>query len=414
MQINGKRLMENLFELGKIGENEKGGIDRAFGSESDLEAREWLKDYWRKHTGIEAEVDPIANLWVKYNREKELPAIVIGSHHDAVPDGGKYDGAMGVLMATEVLQTIQENKISLRHPLTVVSFTGEEPNPFNVSTLGSKVICGRLKRENLNLFNRLNGESLKSAIDKAGGEIEQVKDALLSAKEIGAFIECHIEQGDRLEAKKRPLATVSCITGIYREMYTVVGEANHAGTTVMTNRRDAFLGVAELSLKLNEIVKSFNDNDIVATVGYVKVEPNEANIIPGQAQCIVDIRTYSPKIKEKIIEKIKEAVRQVEVNQKVQIQREVILDQQHMPMHPLVMQKIAQGIEMIGEKNIELVSMAGHDAANIARFTKAGMLFVQSKDGKSHCREEYSKPEDIIKAANTMLQAVLLLDEEEL
>ena len=414
MQINGKRLMRNLFELGKIGENEKGGIDRAFGSESDLEAREWLKDYWKENTGIEAETDPIANLWVRYQKEKDLPAIVIGSHHDAVPDGGKYDGAMGVLMATEVLQTIQESGITLRHPLTVVSFTGEEPNPFNVSTLGSKVICGRLKRENLNLFNRLNGESLKSAIAKAGGDIEKVDEALLSEKEIGAFIECHIEQGCRLEAKKLPLATVNCITGIYREMYTVMGEANHAGTTVMTNRRDAFLGAAELSLKLNEIAKSFHDNDVVATVGYVKVEPNEANIIPGQTQCIVDIRTYSPEIKKEIIDKITEAVRQVEEDQKVQIKREVILDQQHMPMHPLVMQKIAQGIETIGEENIELVSMAGHDAANVARFTKAGMLFVQSKDGKSHCREEYSRPEDIIKAANAMLQAVLLLDREEL
>lgn len=406
--------MKNLFELGKIGENEKGGIDRAFGSENDLKAREWLKNYWKKETEIEAQVDPIANLWVKYNSEKNLPAIVIGSHHDAVPDGGKYDGAMGVLMATEVLQTIQENKILMRHPLTVVSFTGEEPNPFNVSTLGSKVICGRLKRKDLNLFNRLNGESLKSAVAKAGGDIEKADEALLSAKEIGAFIECHIEQGCRLEAKNLPLATVNCITGIYREMYTVIGEANHAGTTVMTNRRDAFLGAAELSLKLNEIAKSFHDNDVVATVGYVKVEPNEANIIPGQTQCIVDIRTYSPEIKQEIVDKITEAVRQVEEDQNVQINREVILDQQHMPMHPMVMKKISQGIETIGEENIELVSMAGHDAANVARFTKAGMLFVQSKDGKSHCREEYSKPEDIIKAANAMLEAVLLLDKEEL
>lgn len=406
--------MKNLYELGKIGENEKGGIDRAFGSENDLRAREWLVNYWKEQTGIEAVVDPIANLWVRYNSEKNLPAIVIGSHHDAVPDGGKYDGAMGVLMATEVLQTIQENKIQMWHPLTVVSFTGEEPNPFNVSTLGSKVICGRLKRKNLNLFNRLNGESLKSAIAKAGGDIEKADEALLSAKEIGAFIECHIEQGCRLEVKNLPLATVNCITGIYREMYTVIGEANHAGTTVMTNRRDAFLGAAQLSLKLNEIAKSFHDNDVVATVGYVKVEPNEANIIPGQTQCIVDIRTYSPEIKQEIVDKITEAVRQVEEDQNVQIKREVILDQQHMPMHPMVMKKISQGIEAIGEENIELVSMAGHDAANVARFTKAGMLFVQSKDGKSHCREEYSKPEDIIKAANAMLQAVLLLDEEEL
>ena len=145
LRINKARLEKNLFELAKIGKNEHGGIDRALGSDADYEARKWLQDYWEKKLGIPARLDAIANMWVKRPGTEDLVPIVIGSHHDAVPDGGMYDGALGVLGATEILQTMIENHIQTRHPIEVVSFTGEEPNPYNVSTLGSKVLSGTKK-----------------------------------------------------------------------------------------------------------------------------------------------------------------------------------------------------------------------------------------------------------------------------
>ena len=146
-----------------------------------------------------------------------LPPIVFGSHHDAVPDGGMFDGALGVLIATEILETLQENGMKTRHPLGLVSFTGEEPNPFQVSTLGSKVLSGRLTRADLErLRNRIDGSDLQSCMQQIGGDITKADDIRIQPEQIRAFLECHIEQGCRLEEKGLHTASVSCITGIYR------------------------------------------------------------------------------------------------------------------------------------------------------------------------------------------------------
>ena len=413
LAINIARLMQNIYELARIGMNEDGGIDRALGSSADEEAREWLLSYWKEKLQLPVRIDAIANLWADYEGEESGNPLVIGSHHDAVPDGGKFDGALGVLMATEIIETLKEQGIRLKHPISIVSFTGEEPNPYNVSTLGSKVVSGRLTEEDLLKYkSRLNGESLEGRIGKLGGDIHKVNEALLGNEGIAAFLECHVEQGKRLESSGRSVSAVDCITGIHREMFTVYGEPNHAGTTVMTERKDAMLAGAQLSLELEKIAKSFQDNDVVATVGYYQVEPNEANIIPGKITCIVDVRTYKPEILAEFTTKIKDTIAEIEAERGVHIQRDIILDQGHVPMNPDVIKAVERGISEVGEEPVRLVSMAGHDAANMALVTKSGMIFVQSVDGKSHCKEEYSKEEDIEKMGNAMLQAVLALDSE--
>lgn len=215
LRINIDRLEHNLFELAGIGRNNEGGIDRALGSEEDLEARSWLCDYWESEMKLRVRKDAIANLWVRYPGAEDLPPIVIGSHHDAVPNGGMYDGALGVLSATEIVQTLSEAGYTPRHPIEIISFTGEEPNPYNVSTLGSKVLSGRLVREDLEkLTSYLDGSSLSDCIRKAGGDISDASSALVKPGEIRAFIELHIEQGKRLYDRGLTSSSVSCITGI--------------------------------------------------------------------------------------------------------------------------------------------------------------------------------------------------------
>lgn len=412
IEINHKRLLNNIQTLAKIGMNEGGGIDRAFGSQADIEAREWLMNYWKLELGLETRIDPIANMWIEWEGTEQVNPIVIGSHHDTVPDGGKYDGALGVLLATEILQTLIENQVHLIHPLSVVSFTGEEPNPFNVSTLGSKVVSGRLlKKDLLKQKHRDTDESLGLAIRRVGGDISQLENALLTDNQVSGFLECHIEQGKRLEQKNLPVATVSGITGIHREIITIYGEANHAGTTMMYERKDAMLGAAEVALAIEEVAKDFKDV-LVATIGFFEIEPNEANIIPGKAKMILDLRTYYKELEVKALTLIKDKVRTIENNRKVKIVQEVILDQPPIPMHDEVIKSVNAGIYDINEEPIELVSMAGHDAANMARVTKSGMIFLKSMDGKSHCKEEYSTDEDIRKVGNAMLSAVFHLDKE--
>lgn len=411
--INIDRLMQNLFEMAQIGMNKNGGIDRALGSEADYETRQWLMRYWEKNLHLHPVTDPIANMWAKRKGQEDLLPIVMGSHHDAVPDGGKYDGALGVLIATEVMQRVIEENISLKHPFWILSFTGEEPNPFNLSTLGSKVISGRLKKEDLlTCKNRETGESLKDAIARLGGNLDCLEEARIEKGKIAAFIEPHNELGRHLEAENLSIGSVSHITGIYREEILVYGEANHAGTTMMQDRKDAMLALSELALEIELAAKEFENPDVVATMGYVKIKPNEANIIPGEAKAIIDVRTCEKEIQDKILEKIKKAVTEIEKKRQVKIVRTELLNQPCFKMDEQVTGALDAGIEHMGEPKKRMVSMAGHDAANMGLVTKSGMVFVQSVGGKGHCRQEYSKPEDIEKAANAAFYALLKLDKE--
>lgn len=438
LKINKERLERNLYELGKIGRNEHGGIDRALGSKEDLLAREWLRAYWEDKMGLKVRHDAIANMWVLYDSKLQenttgkpsentnentkegslgeyqpLPPIVIGSHHDAVPDGGMYDGALGVLGATEIVETLMEAGVKLNHPIEIVSFTGEEPNPYNVSTLGSKVLSGRLVREDLEkLTSYIDGSPLSECISAAGGDIEKAEEALIKPGEIDSFIELHIEQGRRLFDRGLTSASVNCITGIYRENITVHGEANHAGTTVMDNRHDAFLAAGEFALGYEKIIKEEHRDDVVGTIGYVKVLPNAASIIPGSVELILELRCCSEEIRQRVKARVGVLTKEIDEKRGVTIERKLNLDQKEMPMDPEVIAAIDQGIAIMGQEPVTLVSMAGHDAANMARVTRSAMIFVQSINGKSHCPEEATDIDRIEETVNAMLQAVLILDDK--
>lgn len=411
--INIKRLNDNLQSLSAIGRNELGGIDRILGSRPEREGRQWLVDYWNNNLNKKARTDSIANLWIKRDGEESLPSIVIGSHLDTVPNGGMYDGALGVLMATEIMQTLEDYKIATRHPVEVVSFTGEEPNPFNVSTLGSKVLCGRLGREDLIKLRSIeDGTTLQECVLKIGGDITKADNDLLTDKDISAFIECHIEQGRRLYDTNTAVASVSCITGIYRESVVIDGEANHAGTTVMKDRHDALLAAAELNIVFENIIKAFDSDEVTGTIGYMDISPNAVNIIPGKVRLILEIRACSSKVKNETIRILDTEVEKICKKRGLRINRTVNLDQPEMHMDKSVSAAINNAMEMTGQPQVSLVSMAGHDAANMQRITKSGMIFVQSIDGKSHCNEERTGINEIEKAGNAMLCALLLLDKE--
>lgn len=414
MKINMDRLLKNLQDLKQIGyDPQTGGINRALGDQSDREARDWLCNYWKTRLCRTAVPDAIANLWVTREGTKSLPPIVIGSHHDCVPNGGMLDGALGVLTATEILQTFDENGYQTRHPFCLISFTGEEPNPFQVSTLGSKVVSGRLQKEDLKkLRHRITGEPLQKTLEQIGGDVEKADTALLHPGDVAAYLELHIEQGRRLFDQGLPVSGVSCITGIYRENITVYGEANHAGTTIMRDRRDALLAASELMLAYEKLLLNENQTDTVGTVGYLKVTPNAANIIPGRVDLILELRTSNSAKKEKLIASIGSITAEIEARRHVHIERMVNLDQPRTDLDDFLRNAVCRGIQTVGEKPIELASMAGHDAANMERVTRSGMIFVQSIDGKSHCPSEKSDPASIQTAANAMLETVLLLDKE--
>ncbi|WP_084115284.1 M20 family metallo-hydrolase [Clostridium acidisoli] len=405
--INEVRIIERLNLLSQFGQNNGGGIDRAFGSEADIEARNWLKNLWENELNFKVKIDSIANMWARVDGNEKLPAIVLGSHHDTVASGGKYDGAMGIILATEILQVIKENNYKLRHPLELVSFTAEEPNKFNLSTLGSRVASGKLELSSISEV-----EGLKEAIKKAGGDLEKTENVKISAGAMSSFIECHIEQGRRLFDKKLSLAVVPKVTGIYREMIKVVGETNHAGTTIMEHRHDALMAASELCLGFEKIVKEIHKDDVVGTVGKLEVNPNSVNIIPGEINLVMEFRTPNFSDAEIIYKKINECILEIENERGVKIIANTMLKQIEVLMDRFIVDTLNTALEELKEPKVELVSMAGHDAVHMSSITKTAMLFVSSVNGKSHCADEYTKDEDVIKAANALLKAVLILDKE--
>lgn len=412
LSINIPRLKNNISKLSSFGKNCNNGIDRALGDETYKLSYEWLIDYWKTHLNLPVNIDAIANIWATKEGSSNLLPIVYGSHHDAVSNGGMYDGALGVLLATEVMETLIENNITLKHPFKIVSFTAEEPNPFNLSTLGSKVISGRLKKENLIDLKDFSGKlSLYNVINSLGGDLNKCEDVLSNKKDIAAFIECHIEQGRRLLDMDLSLASVRCITGIYRENIKIVGEANHAGTTIMCDRKDALVAASEFNVRLEKIIKKYNCNELVGTISYLTVSPNSVGVIPSEVNLILEIRSSNPELKNSVLKELDNEIKDLEATRNVSIIRKLNLDQKEMYMDKQIQKIINKGIATTNEPVIELVSMAGHDAANMQLVTKSGMLFVKC-NGKSHCLSEHADIKDIEKAGNALLQTLFILDKE--
>ncbi|MDF2723973.1 MAG: allantoate amidohydrolase [Paenibacillus sp.] len=412
LAINAARLEKTIHELGRIGKNERGGLDRTAFTPAELKARDWVKEK-ASDLGLVVRVDEAANIWAaRRGKRSSLPAIAFGSHVDTVPNGGKYDGALGVLLALEVMLVLKEQGIRTRHPLELVSFSAEEPNPFGLSTFGSRTAAGKLTRRDLEDVRDDAGRLLIDALGEAGGNPERFGQARRRPEELAAFLEVHIEQGKRLLNRGIPVGIVTAITGIYREEVTVVGVPNHAGTTLMQERTDALLGAAEAMLALERVCLAHSSDETVGTVGKIANEPNAANIIPGKARFHMEIRGRTRADIQEAIDKWELHAALITSGRGVRIERRLLLDQHPVAMDPLVTETCALQAGKLGYAHAALGSMAGHDAAHMASLTRSGMLFVPSLNGKSHCPEEESRIEDIEKAGNVLLHAILALDEK--
>lgn len=363
-----------------------------------------------KEVGMSVSVDAVGNIWGVLPGKADTGAIVIGSHHDSVPNGGRFDGPLGVLMAIEVIQSLAESGYENEHPLAFVSFTAEEPNPFDLSTLGSRSVAGRLTQEKLLAAADWNGRPLTEAVDAAGGDLHAFATVRKTADDIAAFLELHIEQGRRLETRGIPIGVVTGICGIYREWIRVTGEANHAGTTRQADRHDALLASSEMLLAVERLLTAWDDDELIATIGRLNVIPNAMNIIPGECEWGLEIRGGDMDKVYRFRDACFEAFDEITARRGVEYGRQPLLDQGAQPMAADVIDVLHDALAGLAIPYLDLASMAGHDATHIASFTRAGMLFVPSIGGKSHCKEEESRIEDIEHAFYVLASAAIALD----
>lgn len=396
MKINIDRLKENLLRVGEIGRTEGQGITRlAFSSEYE-KAADVLKKLMRS-ANLEIYEDSVGNIFGKRLGERpELPTIMMGSHLDTVRNGGLFDGALGVIAALECMIVLNKNNYKTNHSIEMAVFNAEEGSEMG-GTFGSRAMLGLIDLEGDTLNKRLSNYNLS---------IEDLEKSVRNKEQIKAYLEMHIEQGADLYNKELSVGIVEGIVGITRYNVIANGDSNHAGTTPMKLRKDALTGAAKLILKIENIAKEIGE-PFVATVGTIKLSPGAVNVIPGQVEFVVELRDLQKKRIKKAVKRIKKQSKSIA---DIDFNFELIVDKNPVMLNNNIIKIIKKISENQNINYQVMASGAGHDAQAFANEIPTGLLFVPSKEGKSHCPEEWTEWKDIEIGADLLLNTVINLD----
>jgi hydantoinase/carbamoylase family amidase len=401
--INPDRLWADLQDLGDIGYREDFGISRPALSDADIDAKEWLMDRLQA-AGLEVHMDAAANVIgiLRATRKRSVKVLVIGSHLDSVPQGGKFDGALGVLAGLECARVIRENGIELPWDLEVINFSDEEA-AHNAGTVGSRAMLGQLQPEEIFISKAKGIPTFAEEIKRIGKDPYQIHEAVRDPKIFEAMLELHIEQGNRLESEGIRIGVVTGIVGIYRYIITVKGESGHAGTTPMHLRNDALVKAAPMFTLLPQWVRARN-KEMVGTIGQVTVEPGATNVIPGECAFVVELRSMCASDMIAIRELLEQWVRA-----QADAAIHTIYEKDSVNLAESLIDTISHSSQAEGLSAIRMPSGAGHDAQSFAPYIPSGMIFIPCHKGKSHCPEESIEPQQAHDGCRVLLRTVLSL-----
>ena len=403
LRINGPRLLADLASLARIGGTAEGGVSRPAYGDLDIEARVLVRKMMQG-ARLETRVDTAGNTFGRRPTPRnDRPPIVIGSHTDTVPDGGRFDGALGVMAALEVARTIAEQDLELRHPLEVVDFQNEEGG-----LIGSKIVAGKFTNDALELVTT-SGRTIGKGIELLGGDPTRLGDARLQPGSVAGYLELHIEQGRVLERAGADIGVVEGLVGIRYWEVTFDGVASHAGTTPMADRHDALLAAARFVDAVHAVVTSIPGRH-VGTVGRLKVFPGGANVIPGKVVLTLELRDLDRAVIDAVFAKIEPEARRIAAANGTTVSFEPTLTNAPSPTDARVREAVTGAARELGLRPHSMVSGAGHDAQNMAAIGPSGMLFVPSVNGISHSPVEFTRDEDVVNGGNALLQAVLRMD----
>lgn len=408
--IDGNRLMRDLDELGRIGQSPRGGLMRVAFSEADRQGREWVAAMMRDL--MEVRVDAAGNTIGRYaGRQPDLKPIALGSHTDTVPDGGKYDGALGVLAAIACVRALSTAGIQLRHPVEVINFNSEEAAVAG-GTFGSRAMAGIFDPSILTQTTP-DGRLIADIVRGAGIDPDRVVEARRARGDLAAYLELHPEQGGRLEELGIPLGVVDGIVAIRRYVVTFHGYANHAGTTPMEQRRDALVAAAPFIMAVRSTAILHH---IVGTVGTVRVDPGASNVIPGRVDLSVEIRGMDVGTLDAAENDLRTLAQSGgaeirKLSQRSGAEFQQISGKGAVASDPWLVEEIEAALRDAGLPFVRMSSGAGHDAMCMEAITREAMIFVPSRGGVSHSPDEYTSPEHCVAGARALLAALLRIDE---
>jgi allantoate deiminase len=396
MRIDSALLEHRLDELYAIGAEPEGGAYRPLYGAAWATAVERV-ERWVKDAGLKTWRDAVGNLWGRAEGTDKGKSIVTGSHIDTVRHGGRLDGALGIVAGLTAVEALLTEKGKPRRALEVVAICEEEGSRFATNFWGSRAIVGATDSPDTAMAEAMRERGLDPATV-----------ASAARDDIDTFVELHIEQGAVLETANVPLAVVSAIVGTAHLELAVTGRPDHAGTTPMDLRRDALAGAAAMIQAVESIARALG-KPAVATVGKIRAEPDQINVVPGRALFTVDLRHSDLGARRALEERIRSLCRTIASERGLGLEVRVLQERPPVPMHAAVRSLLTRAAQECSVQATELVSGAGHDAQILAARCKVGMLFVPSLGGRSHCPEESTDPDHLTLGTKVLAKALELL-----
>ena len=401
-KINGKRLWDSLMEMAKIGATAKGGVCRLALTDLDKEGRDLFVD-WCKDAGCTVRVDAMGNIFARRaGKDNSLPPVVMGSHLDTQPTGGKFDGIYGVLSGLEVIRSLNDHNIETLAPIEASVWTNEEGSRFPPAMVASGVFAGVFDLEYGLSRADLDGKTMGEELARIGyaGELE------CGNREFKAFFEAHIEQGPILENEKKTIGIVTDAQGQRWYEVTLTGQESHAGPTPMLSRKAALLGAAKIIDQVNRIGLS-NPPYACATVGLLQVFPNSRNVIPGEVFFTIDLRHPNDSVPAGMDHELREIRQSIASDLGLEMKFEQIWHSPPVPFNKKCVDSVRKAAETSGYSYQDIVSGAGHDACYISRVAPTAMVFVPCENGISHNEAENADPADLAAGCDVLFQAVV-------
>lgn len=410
--VDANRIREHLRFFARIGYSPNGGINRLAFSRADLRARQLLV-HLMKNLGLETRTDGFGNVFGRAagDQDQSLPPVVVGSHLDTVPGGGRFDGSLGVVAALEVVAVLRDHNHVTRHPIDVVSFACEESSRFGKGTLGSGLVAGVWSSEELLELRDGHGNTLHQVLRRVGLDPDRIAESRRSPEEFAAYLEIHIEQGRVLEDRGARVGVVDVIAAPTRFRLHLKGRADHSGATPMSLRQDALAGAAEVILVVEQAAKSLDG--VVGTVGTVQVEPGAINVVPGRVELGIDIRATDGKAKQGVVADILARIEDITTSRGLSASIERLSDEDPVPMDPQLSVLLEACCRHRCIPFLRMPSGAGHDAMHMTQLCPSGMVLVPSREGISHHAAEWTNIDDVVAGVQILVDATLRIAQGE-
>lgn len=408
MKANVQRIEQHIELLSQFTSTPGVGVTRLTYTTEDLHARIYIKEKMVEYNLVVTE-DGFGNIFGKLDGTiPDAPSVIVGSHFDSVPNGGAYDGAAGVIVGLEVAALFKENNIKPDYPLEIIALVEEEGSRFGGGLMGSRGMMGLLSMEDFNKLADKDGELAVDAMQKIGLDPENIKKR--DPKTIKAFLELHIEQGPILEETGFQIGVVEAIVGLTQLEVTVQGQAGHAGTTPMDRRSDALVSAAQIIAAFPQLAKDEGAGTVITT-GRLNVYPNGANVIPDKVVFTVDIRSGKEVHVLNAVQKVKELVDSQSLGG-IHSSCDQMLYIEPKELNEGIRSLLIASSDALEIPYCTMNSGAGHDAMVFSDFTACGMVFIPSKDGLSHCPEEWSDSSHLADGATIIYEAAKQLTED--